>query len=135
MAKSFQLMVPVSSYGSWGVFIFTDSIVLPTGYQQYPDPENSWICPVRTCRVLFTRLEGVGAHFNVCSNSPIPCHCLINIQTNLTPFSVVTGPRSSMIMAMVHCQSSAIGVIVQGVANFQALWFPGNHLTFENPPC
>ncbi|KAI0850413.1 hypothetical protein F5Y00DRAFT_233271 [Daldinia vernicosa] len=42
----------------------TSGALLPRGYTLHDNPEAPWICPIRSCRVLFSKLEGLGAHFN-----------------------------------------------------------------------
>ncbi|KAF7516215.1 hypothetical protein G7054_g14249 [Neopestalotiopsis clavispora] len=55
-------------YNIWkssdGREIRTFGALLPSGYQLYEDPVTPWICPIRSCRLLFSRLEGLGGHFN-----------------------------------------------------------------------
>ncbi|KAI1652632.1 hypothetical protein F4813DRAFT_377461 [Daldinia decipiens] len=42
----------------------TSGALLPRGYALHDNPDAPWICPIRSCRVLFSKLEGLGAHFN-----------------------------------------------------------------------
>ncbi|KAK6948086.1 hypothetical protein Daesc_009850 [Daldinia eschscholtzii] len=42
----------------------TSGALLPRGYNLRDDPDTQWICPIRSCRVLFSRLESLGRHFN-----------------------------------------------------------------------
>ncbi|KAI1074545.1 hypothetical protein F5B20DRAFT_433501 [Whalleya microplaca] len=45
----------------------TGGALLSPTYQPYHHaqfPEFQWVCPIRTCRSLFTRLWGLGGHFN-----------------------------------------------------------------------
>ncbi|KAI1465600.1 uncharacterized protein F4812DRAFT_103859 [Daldinia caldariorum] len=42
----------------------TSGALLLKGYTLHDNPAAQWICPIRSCRILFTRLEGLGAHFN-----------------------------------------------------------------------
>ncbi|ETS87817.1 hypothetical protein PFICI_01645 [Pestalotiopsis fici W106-1] len=55
-------------YNTWildnGRSILTYGALLPSEYQLYDDPSTPWICPIRSCRLLFARLEGLGGHFN-----------------------------------------------------------------------
>ncbi|KAK9792801.1 hypothetical protein SCARD494_06669 [Seiridium cardinale] len=55
-------------YNIWrlasGRAIPTYGALLPTGYQPYIDAERPWVCPIRSCRVLFKTLGGLGGHFN-----------------------------------------------------------------------
>ncbi|OTB11543.1 hypothetical protein K445DRAFT_212750 [Daldinia sp. EC12] len=43
----------------------TSGALLPRGYNLHDDSGTQWICPIRSCRVLFSRLESLGRHFNV----------------------------------------------------------------------
>ncbi|KAI2776204.1 hypothetical protein F4815DRAFT_362228 [Daldinia loculata] len=43
----------------------TSGALLPQGYTLHDNPDAPWICPIRSCRVLFSKLEGLGSHFNV----------------------------------------------------------------------
>ncbi|KAI0117474.1 hypothetical protein F4814DRAFT_288345 [Daldinia grandis] len=43
----------------------TSGALLPRGYTLHDHPDAPWICPIRSCRVLFSKLDGLGAHFNV----------------------------------------------------------------------
>ncbi|KAL7628520.1 hypothetical protein AAE478_000035 [Parahypoxylon ruwenzoriense] len=42
----------------------TGGALIPKGYKLHDDPHCPWICPIRSCRTLFTRLWGLGAHFS-----------------------------------------------------------------------
>lgn len=42
----------------------TNGALIPQGYQLFDDAEFPWICPIRTCRELFTTVFGLGKHFN-----------------------------------------------------------------------
>ncbi|KAK1965343.1 hypothetical protein LY78DRAFT_637730 [Colletotrichum sublineola] len=37
--------------------------ILPTNYRLHSDPEYPFICPVRTCRTIFNKMNALGAHF------------------------------------------------------------------------
>ncbi|KAI0136217.1 hypothetical protein BJ170DRAFT_2170 [Xylariales sp. AK1849] len=55
-------------YNVWrlpcGREVLTYGALLPTGYLPQEDNERPWICPVRSCRILFGKLESLGGHFN-----------------------------------------------------------------------
>lgn len=40
-------------------------VLIPDGYKLHPDPTYPYVCPVRTCRKLFSTLPGVDLHFYV----------------------------------------------------------------------
>lgn len=42
----------------------TYGALLPTGYHPHHPQERPWICPVRSCQLVFNRLQGLGGHFN-----------------------------------------------------------------------
>lgn len=42
----------------------TGGALIPQGYKFHDDPKFPWICPVRSCRSLFSKLTGLGGHFN-----------------------------------------------------------------------
>ncbi|KAH8905762.1 hypothetical protein BR93DRAFT_699581 [Coniochaeta sp. PMI_546] len=55
------------SYRAWddsGQLKHTCGALLPDGYQKSSNQEFPWICPVRSCRVLFSSLAGIGSHFS-----------------------------------------------------------------------
>ncbi|KAK0371256.1 hypothetical protein CLIM01_11395 [Colletotrichum limetticola] len=41
----------------------TCGAIIPTNYKFHSDPKNPYICPVRNCRVIFPKWNGLGAHF------------------------------------------------------------------------
>ncbi|EXF82491.1 hypothetical protein CFIO01_05214 [Colletotrichum fioriniae PJ7] len=41
----------------------TCGAIIPTNYKFHSDPRNPYICPVRNCRVIFPKWNGLGAHF------------------------------------------------------------------------
>ncbi|KAK1637948.1 hypothetical protein BDP81DRAFT_393618 [Colletotrichum phormii] len=41
----------------------TCGAIIPTNYKFHSDPQNPYICPVRNCRVIFPKWNGLGAHF------------------------------------------------------------------------
>ncbi|TQN69332.1 hypothetical protein CSHISOI_06173, partial [Colletotrichum shisoi] len=53
-------------YSQWRTPQGTESscgTILPTNYQLYPNPQYPLICPVRNCRILFHKMNSLGAHF------------------------------------------------------------------------
>ncbi|KAI1370921.1 hypothetical protein F4677DRAFT_464624 [Hypoxylon crocopeplum] len=42
----------------------TAGALLPRGYTLHDDPQLPWICPVRSCRILYSTLWGLGCHFS-----------------------------------------------------------------------
>ncbi|KAK2043149.1 hypothetical protein LZ31DRAFT_632171 [Colletotrichum somersetense] len=46
-----------------GTIESTSGAILPTNYCLHSDPAHPWICPVRDCRTIFSRLHALGAHF------------------------------------------------------------------------
>ncbi|KAH8201745.1 hypothetical protein TruAng_004097 [Truncatella angustata] len=55
-------------YNIWrlanGQEIATRGAILPTEYQLYFDVDRPWVCPVRSCRIVFKTLDSLGGHFN-----------------------------------------------------------------------
>ncbi|KAL2134695.1 hypothetical protein VTI74DRAFT_11099 [Chaetomium olivicolor] len=55
-------------YGKWkinGVLASTFGALIPDGYElSTTTPHHPWICPVRSCRKVFTRLSQLGVHFS-----------------------------------------------------------------------
>lgn len=67
--KAFATALDDKSYRVWKSphddnEIGTNGALLPQGYQQFDDADFPWICPVRTCRELFSTVLGLGKHFN-----------------------------------------------------------------------
>ncbi|OAA62801.1 hypothetical protein SPI_04341 [Niveomyces insectorum RCEF 264] len=38
--------------------------IIPDGYTKFKDPATPWICPLRSCRLLFPSLTSMGHHFS-----------------------------------------------------------------------
>ena len=50
----------------------TNGLLLPKGYQLSKSVSNRpWICPIRTCRLMFIKKNELGYHFLVCFVSPM----------------------------------------------------------------
>ncbi|KAI0385699.1 hypothetical protein F5Y04DRAFT_291152 [Hypomontagnella monticulosa] len=47
----------------------TEGVPLPQGYRLHADTRFPWVCPIRSCRLLFPTLHGLSTHFHIMHKS------------------------------------------------------------------
>ncbi|CAK7265753.1 hypothetical protein SEPCBS119000_001673 [Sporothrix epigloea] len=80
---------PYNKYrDSKGIELPTKGAIIPDGYQQWHTKATPWLCPIRSCRLLYPYLTGLGAHFT-------RSHRCVNLNDNLDGTLSVLGVQSS----------------------------------------
>ncbi|SPQ25474.1 6388f316-e7a7-4334-b022-fe26e4a5868e [Thermothielavioides terrestris] len=64
-----EMAVPGRPYTKWwdskGALLPAYGALLPEGYQlSYTTPGHPWVCPIRSCRTVFSKIAQLGYHFN-----------------------------------------------------------------------